>query len=135
MASTMPSDTDRPFRGKRLSWREFYSIRPDLRPANDNTCGISPPQSRVNLKRTDVGLGENMAKRSKRSRSKRQIKVATLGKVKTVIRSRPRSAFLNPALAEYREGAKSEPPTGPIVRNSGQVDHNESDWFRDTSGE
>lgn len=27
---------DGAYRGRRLSLREFYSIRPDLRPANDN---------------------------------------------------------------------------------------------------
>lgn len=30
------ADSDRPFRGRRLSWAEFYRMRPDLRPANDN---------------------------------------------------------------------------------------------------
>lgn len=29
-------ETDHPFRGRRLSWAEFYALRPDLRPANDN---------------------------------------------------------------------------------------------------
>lgn len=24
------------YRGRRLSWREFFAIRPDLRPANDD---------------------------------------------------------------------------------------------------
>lgn len=28
-------DSDRPFRGRRLSWAEFY-LMPDLRPANDS---------------------------------------------------------------------------------------------------
>ncbi|MEI5680652.1 hypothetical protein AAAK29_19295 [Mesorhizobium sp. CCNWLW179-1] len=27
---------DGAFRGRRLSWQEFYALRPDLRPANDN---------------------------------------------------------------------------------------------------
>lgn len=27
---------ERPLRGRRLSWEEFYAMRPDLRPANDN---------------------------------------------------------------------------------------------------
>jgi hypothetical protein len=27
---------DRPYRGRRISWAEFYAQRPDLRPANDN---------------------------------------------------------------------------------------------------
>ncbi len=32
------SETARPYRGRRLSWREFYQLRPDRRPAaaNDN---------------------------------------------------------------------------------------------------
>lgn len=29
-------DSTKPFRGRRISWREFYSLRPDLRPENDN---------------------------------------------------------------------------------------------------
>lgn len=29
---------DRPYRGRRLTWGEFYRIRPDLRPANDNVA-------------------------------------------------------------------------------------------------
>lgn len=36
MAATVPSNSDRPFRGKRLSWGEFYTLRPDLEPVNDN---------------------------------------------------------------------------------------------------
>ncbi len=30
------SEAARPFRGRRLSWKEFYRERPDLRPDNDN---------------------------------------------------------------------------------------------------
>ena len=30
------SDIDRPYRGRRLSWREFYALRPDLKADNDN---------------------------------------------------------------------------------------------------
>ncbi|TIR49118.1 MAG: hypothetical protein E5X53_26160 [Mesorhizobium sp.] len=58
-----------------------------------------------------------------------------LGKDKVVSRPRPRSMFLNPKLAIYREGAKSESPTGPIVRNSGMANSEEARWFRDTLGE
>lgn len=29
-------DLDRPFRGRRLTWQQFYELRPDLKPANDN---------------------------------------------------------------------------------------------------
>lgn len=29
-------DSSRPYRGRRLSWAEFYQLRPDLKPANDN---------------------------------------------------------------------------------------------------
>lgn len=32
----LPSDTDRPNRGRRMTWAEFYRLRPDRRPANDN---------------------------------------------------------------------------------------------------
>lgn len=35
MTTTKP-DTDRPYRGRRLTWAEFYALRPDRRPANDN---------------------------------------------------------------------------------------------------
>jgi hypothetical protein len=28
--------SDRPCRGRRLSWREFYALRPDLKADNDN---------------------------------------------------------------------------------------------------
>jgi hypothetical protein len=31
-----PAVHDGAFRGRRLSWREFYALRPDLQPANDN---------------------------------------------------------------------------------------------------
>lgn len=31
-----PACHDGAFRGRRLSWEEFYNLRPDLRPANDN---------------------------------------------------------------------------------------------------
>jgi hypothetical protein len=27
---------DGAYRGRRVSWKEFYELRPDLRPANDN---------------------------------------------------------------------------------------------------
>ena len=30
------ANSDRPYRGRRLSWAELYQIRPDLKPANDN---------------------------------------------------------------------------------------------------
>ena len=30
------ANTDRPYRGRRISWAEFYAMRPDRRPANDN---------------------------------------------------------------------------------------------------
>lgn len=40
---TEPTDTtgkaaafDGAYRGRRLSWKEFYRLRPDLRPENDN---------------------------------------------------------------------------------------------------
>lgn len=39
---------DRPLRGRRLSWEEFYELRPDLRPANDNSSDrsrLQPNQS------------------------------------------------------------------------------------------
>jgi hypothetical protein len=37
--------------------------------------------------------------------------------IKTGVRSAPRSNYLNPALAKYREGAHSDSPTGVIIRN------------------
>lgn len=30
------ADTDRPYRGRRISWAEFWTMRPDRRPANDS---------------------------------------------------------------------------------------------------
>lgn len=37
------SESARPFRGRRLSWAEFFKERPDLRPANDNQeCDVRP---------------------------------------------------------------------------------------------
>lgn len=30
------ADNDRPYRGRRLTWAEFYQLRPDRKPANDN---------------------------------------------------------------------------------------------------
>ncbi len=33
------ADTDRPYRGRRPSWAEFWALRPDRRPANDNVPG------------------------------------------------------------------------------------------------
>jgi len=33
------ADTDRPYRGRRISWTEFYALRPDRRPANGNVPG------------------------------------------------------------------------------------------------
>lgn len=31
-----PEESSRPYRGRRLSWTEFYRLRPDRKPANDN---------------------------------------------------------------------------------------------------
>lgn len=36
MTANQTDDSDRPFRGKRISWAEFYKQHPHLRPANDN---------------------------------------------------------------------------------------------------
>lgn len=33
----MTTEEDRPRRGRRISWREFYKLRPDLKPQNDNS--------------------------------------------------------------------------------------------------
>ncbi|MBP1848487.1 hypothetical protein J2046_006783 [Rhizobium petrolearium] len=54
--STSKPDTDRPFRGRRLSWEQFYAERPDLRPANDNHDAILMPDNRkeVHYPRLDV---------------------------------------------------------------------------------
>ncbi|RWM26901.1 hypothetical protein [Mesorhizobium sp.] len=35
---------DGAYRGRRLSWQEFYALRPDLKPANDNERPGSIPQ-------------------------------------------------------------------------------------------
>ena len=35
-SSTPTTESARPYRGRRVSWEEFYSLRPDLKPANDN---------------------------------------------------------------------------------------------------
>lgn len=32
-------DLDRPYRGRRLTWQQFYELRPDRKPANDNSPG------------------------------------------------------------------------------------------------
>jgi hypothetical protein len=61
---------------------------------------------------------------------KRNVRALAKGKV-----TRPRSIFLSPALAIYRQGAQSLPPLGPIVRNSGMANSKESSWFRETLGE
>lgn len=34
--TTTTQDPDRPLRGRRLSWQEFFAIRPDLKAVNDN---------------------------------------------------------------------------------------------------
>ncbi|MER8783367.1 hypothetical protein NKH60_19330 [Mesorhizobium sp. M1006] len=33
---TSTDESTKPYRGRRMSWKEFYALRPDLRPANDN---------------------------------------------------------------------------------------------------
>ena len=43
-------DTDRPYRGRRISWEEFYRCRPDLRPANDNENSDPQNNEKVNPK-------------------------------------------------------------------------------------
>ncbi|UVK44850.1 hypothetical protein BPNPMPFG_000315 [Mesorhizobium sp. AR07] len=54
--------------------------------------------------------------------------------INTVARVAPSSPFFNPNLARFREGAKSEPPSGPIIRNSGGP-ITESIWVADTDAE
>jgi hypothetical protein len=34
------SDSAKPYRGRRLSWAEFFRERPDLRPDNDNDAKV-----------------------------------------------------------------------------------------------
>lgn len=34
------SESAKPFRGRRLTWQQFYALRPDLRPANDNRATL-----------------------------------------------------------------------------------------------
>lgn len=36
------SESARPFRGRWLSWEQFYALRPDLRAANDNNRTVDP---------------------------------------------------------------------------------------------
>lgn len=68
MAATVPSDTDKPYRGRRLSWREFYAMRPDLRPDNDNddvreaeqSAIISWIRPRLRLSNSRQALGANV---------------------------------------------------------------------------
>lgn len=40
-------DLDRPFRGRRLTWAQFYDLRPDRRPANDNDVADNDSRVRV----------------------------------------------------------------------------------------
>jgi hypothetical protein len=42
-------ETDRPFRGKRLTWEQFYKQHPHLRPANDNKEADPQNSEKVNL--------------------------------------------------------------------------------------
>lgn len=42
-------ETDRPLRGRRLSWAEFYRLRPDLMPANDNRPSVITSHSNNDL--------------------------------------------------------------------------------------
>lgn len=39
--------SDRPYRGRRLSWREFYALRPYLKADNDNDATASKEASRI----------------------------------------------------------------------------------------
>lgn len=36
MTASQTADSDKPHRGRRMTWAELYQIRPDLKPANDN---------------------------------------------------------------------------------------------------
>ncbi|WP_163269649.1 hypothetical protein [Chelativorans alearense] len=36
-STTDTTESARPYRGRRITWEEFYALRPDLRPANDNS--------------------------------------------------------------------------------------------------
>jgi hypothetical protein len=36
------NESARPYRGRRLTWEQFYALRPDLRPANDNGKADEP---------------------------------------------------------------------------------------------
>jgi hypothetical protein len=36
MAATMPSDSDKPYRGRRLSWAEFHRLQADRKADNDD---------------------------------------------------------------------------------------------------
>lgn len=37
------ADNDRPYRGRRMTWQEFWQMRPDRKPANDNVERKSAP--------------------------------------------------------------------------------------------
>jgi hypothetical protein len=43
-------EPDRPFRGRRLTWQQFFEVRPDRRPANDNQAVQKDDGSRGTLK-------------------------------------------------------------------------------------
>lgn len=40
-------DLDRPYRGRRLTWAQFYELRPDRRPANDNETADNDNRAEV----------------------------------------------------------------------------------------
>lgn len=48
-STTTTNESAKPFRGRRMSWWEFYALRPDLRPANDNER--TPKSARLTLPR------------------------------------------------------------------------------------
>lgn len=51
--------SDRPYRGRRLSWREFYALRPDLKADNDNdtTAATGTDQSSSSSSSSNKGIG------------------------------------------------------------------------------
>ncbi|QYO75326.1 hypothetical protein [Devosia salina] len=45
-AANPAATTDRPFRGRRMTWQEFWQLRPDRRPANDNPASLAKTHSK-----------------------------------------------------------------------------------------
>jgi hypothetical protein len=62
-ATGKPATAARPRLGRRITWEQFYQMRPDLRPANDNRSE-EPYSDRSNLQ---DGAGDNEPKANTRA--------------------------------------------------------------------